>query len=159
MSQFSYGALANYRKQERQLPVDGGFDLEGNLTRDPGAIESSQRPLPIGYWKGAGLALVLDLIAAMSSLGKATHQIPADPLLETEISQVFLAIHPAALGDEEQLETMAEEIIANFHQCVPANPQHPVRYPGEQVLRIREENTRLGVPVEEDVWQEITAML
>ncbi len=36
MSQFSYGTLESYRKRGEQLPVDGGFDAEGNLTRDPG---------------------------------------------------------------------------------------------------------------------------
>ena len=36
MSQFSYGALESYRKRGEMLPVDGGFDAEGNLTRDPG---------------------------------------------------------------------------------------------------------------------------
>src|SRR5437899_815072 len=46
MSQFSYGALAEHRARCEQLPVDGGFDIQGNLTRDPGAIEASQRPLP-----------------------------------------------------------------------------------------------------------------
>ncbi len=75
MSQFSYGTLESYRKRGELLPVDGGFDAEGNLTRDPAAIEKSWRPLPIGYWKGSGLAVVLDMIAAMMSLGQATHQI------------------------------------------------------------------------------------
>src|SRR6185312_8910096 len=54
MSQFSYGALAAYRKRGELLPVDGGFDTAGNLTRDPGAIDRAQPPLPIGYWKGSG---------------------------------------------------------------------------------------------------------
>ena len=42
MSQFSYGALAEHRARGEQLPVDGGFDSQGNLTRDPGAIEASE---------------------------------------------------------------------------------------------------------------------
>ncbi|MGC2614719.1 MAG: 3-dehydro-L-gulonate 2-dehydrogenase, partial [Terracidiphilus sp.] len=75
MSQFSYGALETYRKRGEMLPVEGGFDTEGRLTRDPGAIEKSQRLLPVGFWKGSGLAVVLDMIAAMTSLGNATHQI------------------------------------------------------------------------------------
>ena len=72
MSQFSYGALESYRKRGEMLPVDGGFDSDGNLTRDPGAIEKSWRPLPMGYWKGSGLAVVLDMMAAMMTLGQAT---------------------------------------------------------------------------------------
>ena len=51
MSQFSYGALESYRARGEQLPVPGGYDGRGRLTRDPAAIEHSGRPLPIGFWK------------------------------------------------------------------------------------------------------------
>ena len=93
-SQFSYGMLAAYSKRGQPLPVDGGFDSAGNLTKDAAAIEASQRALPIGYWKGSGLSLVLDMLAAMLSGGHATYQIPLDPLRETGLSQIFLAIDP-----------------------------------------------------------------
>ena len=92
MSQFSYGALASYRKRGEELPADGGFDVEGRLTRDPAAIETSRRPLPIGYWKGSGLSMLLDMMAALLSGGRATHEIPNDPEHEAGLSQVFLAI-------------------------------------------------------------------
>ncbi len=35
----------------KQLPFDGGFDGDGNLTRDPKAILKKQQSLPIGFWK------------------------------------------------------------------------------------------------------------
>jgi 3-dehydro-L-gulonate 2-dehydrogenase len=95
MSQFFYGTLAAYSKRGVPLPVDGGFDTVGNLTRDAAAIELSQRALAIGYWKGSGLSLVLDMLAAMLSGGLATHQIPREPERESGISQVFLAIDPS----------------------------------------------------------------
>lgn len=76
VSQFSYGTIAAYAARGEQLPVPGGYDAAGNLSTDPADIEASQRALPIGYWKGSGLSLVLDLLAAMLSGGLATHQIP-----------------------------------------------------------------------------------
>ena len=148
MSQFSYGALESYRKRGEALPVDGGFDADGNLTRDAGAIEASQRALPVGYWKGSGLAVVLDAIAAMLSLGKATHQIEADSLRETAVSQVFVALNPGTVADD-----VVDGIVESLHKCGDA-----VRYPGEQTLRIRAENQRLGVPVDNAVWTEILSM-
>jgi 3-dehydro-L-gulonate 2-dehydrogenase len=158
LSQFSYGALESYRTRGEMLPVDGGFDAEGNLTRDPAAIEQSQRPLPIGYWKGSGLSIILDMIAAMTSLGKATHQLSADPLLEAGISQVFLAINPAALGDGPILSQTADDIIASLHNCQPAEKGTRIRYPGEKTLRIRAENRKLGLPIEPAVWEQILKM-
>src|SRR5258708_13511205 len=89
ISQFSYGSLASYRARGQLLPLDDRFDSEGNLTRDPGAIETSERPFPIDFWKGSGLALTLDLVGALLSGGKATHQITSDPDRESYLSQVF----------------------------------------------------------------------
>ncbi len=158
MSQFSYGTLESYRKRGEQLPVDGGFDSAGNLTRDPGAIEESWRPLPVGYWKGSGLATVLDMITAVMSLGQATHQLAADPLLEAGISQIFLTMNPQALGSTPRTEQIADDIVASLHNSRPATEGRHVRYPGEQTLRVRAENDKLGLPVEPAVWEQILAM-
>jgi len=146
MSQFSYGALASYRQRGEALPVDGGFDAAGQLTRDPAAIEASGRPLPIGYWKGSGLALVLDMMASMLSGGLATHQIPADPERETGVSQFFLAMDPGPFGGGRAI---ADAIVGSLG----------VRYPGERTLALRAENLKLGVPVEDEVWARIVAMM
>ncbi|MBB5338068.1 3-dehydro-L-gulonate 2-dehydrogenase [Tunturiibacter gelidoferens] len=155
MSQFSYGTLAAYSKRGQPLPVDGGFDTAGNLTRDPAAIESSQRALPVGYWKGSGLSLVLDMLAAMISGGLATHQIPRDPLRESGLSQVFLAIDPTTIADPQELSQIADAILDSLHQATPADPGKPIRYPGQQTLQLREENLRLGVPVDPEIWHQL----
>jgi 3-dehydro-L-gulonate 2-dehydrogenase len=158
LSQFSYGALESYKNQGKMLPVDGGFDAAGNLTRDPAAIERTRRSLPIGYWKGSGLSLVLDMMAAMISLATATHQLSTDSLREAGLSQVFLAINPAALGCEARLAQIADEIIASLRHSQPAEKGAKIRYPGERVLQIRAENRKLGVPVEHEVWEQILKM-
>jgi 3-dehydro-L-gulonate 2-dehydrogenase len=158
MSQFSYGALESYRKRGELLPVDGGFSAEGKLTRDPEAIEKSQRLLPVGYWKGSGLAVVLDMVAAMTSLGNATHAIANDPLKETGLSQMFVAIDPRGLGDAARMEQIADEVVESVHRTRAAEAGKRVRYPGENTVRLREENRRLGLPVEDGVWEEILRM-
>jgi 3-dehydro-L-gulonate 2-dehydrogenase len=159
MSQFSYGAISSYRARGEMLPVEGGYDTKGHLTRDPAEVEKSQRPLPIGYWKGSGLALMLDLLAGTLSGGKTTHQIEPTPEREVGISQVFIAFNPASLesaaGAAGPMESIiAEQVIENLHSGAKAAGE-PVRYPGEQVLRVRKENLRQGVPVDPSVWQQV----
>jgi 3-dehydro-L-gulonate 2-dehydrogenase len=141
MSQFSYGSLAAYRERGEELPVEGGFDAEGRLTRDPRAVEESGRPLPAGYWKGSGLALLLDMAAALLSGGLATHQIPADPLEETRLSQVFIAFDLSAFGGS----STADEIVENLSQASAEGED--VRYPGERTLK--------GIPVDPSVWEQV----
>ncbi len=155
MTQFSMGSLSAYAQRGAELPVPGGYDLDGNLTRDPAAIEASQRTLPIGYWKGFGLSLVLDMMASMLSEGLSTHQFPLDPLKETCLSQFFLAIDPTTFADPTHLSQIAESILTNLHDAPPEDPAKPVRYPGEETIRLREENLHLGVPVDPTLWQKL----
>jgi len=157
MSQFSYGALASYRSRGELLPVDGGFDAQGRLTRDAAEIEKSGRPLPIGYWKGSGLALMLDLIGGILSGGQLTYQIPTDPERETKLSQVFIAIDPSSMGSKEITDEIANQVIAHFQSARDGRGER-VRYPGERVLKTREENARLGIPVDPSVWDEVQKM-
>lgn len=153
MSQFSYGALASYRERGELLPVDGGFDRQGQLTRDPGEIEASARPLSIGFWKGSGLALMLDLVAGLLSGGQFTWQMAADPEGETNLSQVFIAIAlPVLVGDKTAAE-LAEQVIHHFQSSDGAGKK--LRYPGQRVLETRKENLLNGIPVQPSIWEEI----
>ncbi len=171
MSQFSYGTLAAYTRQGDPLPVPGGYDATGSLTTDSATIEATQRALPIGFWKGSGLSLMLDLFAAALSGGLATHQIPQDPARESGISQFFLAIDPAPLSSNPQSPTqqpntrattsvqpIIEAILASLNEATPIDPARPVRYPGQQTLQLREENLRLGVPVDADLWHQLVTL-
>jgi 3-dehydro-L-gulonate 2-dehydrogenase len=158
MSQFSYGALSAYRARGAQLPVPGGYDQAGNLTTDPAAIEASQRALAIGYWKGSGLSLVLDLLAAMLSGGRATRQIPRESTRESGVSQVFLAIDPSSFAAAAELDRIATGILDSLRAATPVDPAKPVRYPGEHTLHLRQQNLRLGVPVTPEVWATLQSL-
>src|SRR5579872_446586 len=154
MSQFSYGALEAWRLRGEQLPVAGGFDAAGELTTDPGVIEAIRRPVPIGFWKGAGLSLMLDVICAIVSGGRLTAEIPADSLRETGVSQVFVAIGPGERFGRAA-EEAADEAI-RFLKSSEGVSGARIRYPGEETLRIRAENMARGIPVEEALWEQIS---
>jgi 3-dehydro-L-gulonate 2-dehydrogenase len=158
ISQFSYGSISAYAARGEPLPVPGGYDAAGRPTTDAAILEVSQRALPIGYWKGSGLSLVLDMLAAMLSGGRATHQLPRDSLRESGMSQIFLAIDPSSFADRAELERIANGILESLGEAVPLDPERPVRYPGQQTLHLREENLRLGVPVHSAVWEKLLAL-
>ncbi len=158
MSQFSYGQLEAYARRGEQLPVPGGFDQAGDLSTDPAAIYQTFRALPVGFWKGSGLALTLDLFAALLSGGNATHQISPDPMLESGISQIFLAIDPANLSAASELDRAATALIDQLHQAPRTNRGEAPRYPGENTLQLRETNLKEGVPVEDPAWSELLTL-
>jgi 3-dehydro-L-gulonate 2-dehydrogenase len=149
MSMFSYGKLNNFRQANELLPFEGGYDQQGNLTRDPAAILSSERLLPAGFWKGSGLSVLIDLMAGILSGGNTVSDI-GKLEVETGLSQVFICINPQNMSSR----AFAEEIIQKsltFMRCSGEN----VSYPGERTLRTRNENLKAGIPVDEKVWNEI----
>lgn len=157
MSQFSYGKLESYRDAGRKLPYPGGYDKSGAMTTDPAEILKSWRILPTGLWKGSGLSLMLDILAAVLSGGLSTHEVKSC-ISETRISQVFLAIDPSKLGNSATYQGTIERIISNLHRSVPAEQGSKARYPGENIASIREENLKNGIPVKKDIWDKILSL-
>jgi 3-dehydro-L-gulonate 2-dehydrogenase len=154
MSQYSYGALELYAMKNETLPVDGGFDSAGKLTQDPSAILASNAPLPVGYWKGAGLSLLLDILATVLSGGLSTHELSKKEA-EYSLSQVFIAIDISKLGKHSLITTTIENILNDYHQSVPADDSKKIVYPGERVLLTIKNNLANGIPVLKKVWDGI----
>jgi 3-dehydro-L-gulonate 2-dehydrogenase len=157
MSQFSYGKMETLQLRGEQLPMPGGYDESGRLTTDPGAILKTMRPLPTGYWKGAGLSFVFDVLGAVLSGGQTAHQIGRQPD-ECGLSQVFLAIDVSRPNGADAVSRVISSVVDDLHTAVAASDGGPARYPGEQVLTTRAENARLGIPVDDAVWNSIKEM-
>ena len=102
MSQYSFGGMEMSAMKNESLQVYGGYGPEGNLTKDPASIIKSRRPLPVGYWKGAGLSLLLDLLAAVLSAGLSTHEI-SKRNIEYGMSQVFISINIKKLPNHSSI--------------------------------------------------------
>jgi 3-dehydro-L-gulonate 2-dehydrogenase len=157
MSQFSYGKLEIYQIEGKPLPYPGGFNEHGELTFNPGEILATRRALPIGYWKGSGLTLLLDILAPSLSGGISTHKI-SQKEAEFGLSQVFIAICIEKLVKTESVEIIINDIILNIKDSVPVVPESEIRFPGENVVRVREENKKYGIPVNNGVWRKILTL-
>jgi 3-dehydro-L-gulonate 2-dehydrogenase len=145
VSQFSYGKLQEYELAGKPLPVPGGYDNEGILTTDAKKIRESWRALPIGYWKGSGLSLMLDLLAAGLSGGSTVAQITAQGA-EYGVSQIFICMNA------ERLRASIVEGIISFTK---SSSSTPLRYPGEQTLATRKTNLEKGIPVNSEIWKKV----
>ena len=154
MTQFSYGKMEAAQMEGKQMPIPAGFNKEGELTNDPAKVLESSRPLPIGYWKGAGLTLLLDILATVLSAGLPTHQLSKREA-EYGVSQVFIAIDTKNLSNHPTIETTISDIIAALKKSAPDESNAEIRYPGERVVQTRREKLENGIPVNKNVWNEI----
>jgi 3-dehydro-L-gulonate 2-dehydrogenase len=149
MSQFSYGQLQQHVLDNKKLPVAGGYDENGQLTNDAEKIRASRRVLPIGYWKGSGLSILLDVLLVALGGGNSTFRITQQGE-EKAVSQCFIAICRPSLHT-----TVVEEILQYNAGSVRLESGRPVQYPGEGTLRARTENLVAGIPVNQEIWDKI----
>lgn len=145
MSQYSYGALGEYKRKNEKLPAIGGWDNQGNLTDDPEEILSSGRLLPMGFWKGSALSIVLDLLGSALAEGDSSAEISPK---ESNLSQVFISINmKGSLGNKAtEIGNQIEELLKD---------QSNSRYPGQSVLKHRKLNMNDGIPIPEALWDDI----
>ncbi|HCW54901.1 3-dehydro-L-gulonate 2-dehydrogenase [Galactobacillus timonensis] len=159
MSQYAYGKLGVYRLAGKQLPFPGGYDRDGNLTSDPGAIEDSMRILPMGYWKGSGMAIVLDLAAAILSDGRSGSDMDAEGRGScTGCSQIFIAMDPGIAESKEEMEAIVNRRIEAADNAHPIKEGSRVRVPGEGTLARRKRSMAEGVTVDETVWAQVQSL-
>lgn len=152
MTQFSYGKLQDTDLKGQDLPEYGGYDEAGNLTKNPSAIIQSRRALPIGFWKGSGLSLMLDVLLTAITGGQSTAAIDST-VRESGVSQFFLCLHKPDMHHQ-----LIEEIIRYTKSGAPAEPGGQILYPGEKTLRTRKENEQNGIPVNEKIWDQVLKM-
>ncbi|WP_161889464.1 3-dehydro-L-gulonate 2-dehydrogenase [Pontibacter russatus] len=152
MSQFSYGKLQEYELKGKELPVAGGYDEHGQLTIDPTQIRKTKRTLPIGFWKGSGLSLVLDVLVASLSDGRTTGEITVTGS-EAGVSQLFLCINANHID-----ESISGRIIQYTKSSGLLDGEGEIRYPGESSLATRRRNAEGGIPVNEHIWQQVLAL-
>jgi 3-dehydro-L-gulonate 2-dehydrogenase len=157
MSQYSFGAMEMAVIKREQLAHHGGFDGEGNLTNDPSAILATRRPLPIGYWKGAGLSLLLDILATLLSGGLSTYEISKKEA-EHSVSQVFIAIDLSQLRETSAINQTLQGIVDDYLHSIPENERSRITYPGQRVMETRNTNLKNGVPVLQEVWELIISL-
>jgi 3-dehydro-L-gulonate 2-dehydrogenase len=154
ISQFAFGKINDYKLRGEKLPYPGGWDDNNELSNDPDKISSKERGLPIGYWKGSALSIVLDMLATLLAAGNSTYKISLKEF-ETGISQVYLCIYPEVFNDKNLQQKLINEIIDYTHDVEPMHPGGETYYPGERSSQTRDRNLKEGISVDRSVWQKI----
>ena len=161
-AQRSIGNLTAKKMMDRaiELAADhgGGFDDEGNLTKEPGVIEKNRRILPMGYWKGSGMSIVLDMIATLLSDGASVAEVTQDNSDEYGVSQIFIAIEVDKLIDGATRDAKLQRIMDYITTAERADENQAIRLPGHEFTTLLAENRRNGITVDDSVWAKIQAL-
>lgn len=111
----------------------------------------------MGYWKGSGLSIALDLIATVLTNGNSVQKIGTFGD-EIGLTQIMIAIDPSKFNTAEETDQIVDEILSDVKTSIPVEEGGEVYYPGELELKSIKENKVNGIPVVEEVWESVLKM-
>ncbi|QUX93388.1 3-dehydro-L-gulonate 2-dehydrogenase [Marinomonas sp. A3A] len=155
MSQFSYGQLQNHVLADKELPVVGGYDDEGNLTKDPHIIWENKRVLPMGFWKGSSMSIVLDMMLTAITGGRSVPAITEDQDGEFGVSQFLIAIDLSKTIEKAQFATEMQRIRDYVLASEPADSGE-VSIAGSRIQAFIDKHEKAGgIDIHPEIWSQI----
>ncbi len=146
----SYGTIKNYVLQGKAFQPGWMIDRkDGSELTDPTRSKDGVL-LPIGGYKGAGLALILGLLAGSlnnASVGSAVVDFNADDSSEANTGQFVLAIDIARFIDPALFATLVGAHLEELRASARLPGVEVIRLPGDERARRREQRARDGVPM------------
>lgn len=151
MSQAAVGKVGTYLREGKKAPPGWGLDSSGQPTDDPAAILASGRLLPMGEHKGAGLALMIELLTGALSGGLLSFEVfRADPTgLDPGASKLFIALDIEAFVDREYFTQRVEALLDWLK--TEADPGIVISLPGERGWQTRERYLAEGIPIHPEI--------
>lgn len=144
----SYGTVKNHALQDKPMPQGWMIDrATGAPLTDPSRSAEGVL-LPIGGYKGAGLALMLGLLAGplnAAAIGSEIVDFNADDTTEANTGQFILALDIARFGDPALFAAAAHRHLDELRRSTPLPGADPIRLPGDERARRRADRTRNGI--------------
>ena len=159
MSVVARAKIRSAAKRGESIPPTWATDKDGKPTTDAKAALDGFL-LPIGDYKGYGLALIVDLFAGLlSGAAYLTHvQSWSDhPDRPQDLGHFFIVIDAKRLGPPQWLAERMRDFAAILHETPPADPASPVLLPGEIELDRLERHRRDGILIDDDLRAKLEA--
>ena len=131
-STVAWVAVNDAHQRGLPLPLGWALDEEGRPTTDAAAGLAGSM-MPLGGYKGAGLALLVDILAAGMTGSNYSHQVSSFGSCDggpTRCGQLIVAFNPQLLGGAQFCDRLEAMLLAMRE--TPA-----VRLPGERRLQAR----------------------
>ena len=147
--------IITYAREGWTLPDGWAMDSEGNPTNDPNEAINGLL-MPVGGHKGAGLALMIDIILGTLSGGTYSRAICANTVSEQpqHIAHLFLVINPDFYMAREALDQHISQDVTDFKQVRKKRDVHEL-LPGELEFNTRQTRLTQGIPISAAIVREL----
>jgi LDH2 family malate/lactate/ureidoglycolate dehydrogenase len=154
MSQAAVGKVSTWLREGKMPPQNWGIDNDGNATSDAREILKGA-VLPMGEHKGAGLAVMFELLTAALAGAALSHEILTQDAsgVDPNATKLFIALNIDAFVPREQF---AERVTTLLHYL--DQEAAPFQYPGERGWQAKQRNLTEGVPLHNEIIAQLASL-
>jgi len=145
----AYGKVKTKAQRGEMMPQGWMMDRKGEPLTDPKRADEGFL-LPIGGYKGYGLALVFGLLAGTlngAAMGRTVVDFNNDDTTPTNTGHAMVVIDIAAFGDADAFKRRVDALIRDLRASERMPGVERVRIPGEGSRQAREDRAKNGVPI------------
>jgi len=151
----AYGKVKLAAQRGQMIPEGWMIDKTGNPVTDPSKA-SEGSILPIGGYKGYGLALMISLLAGTlnnAAVGMETIDFNTHHDLITNTGQAIIALDPAAFGDKELFINRVIRVVNDIKNSSKLPDVSEIHIPGEGAEKLAAERNLIGIPISFELLQ------
>lgn len=155
----SHGTIKVTAQAGEQMPEGWVVDRDGNPITDP-ARASEGFLMPIGGYKGAGLNIMIGMLAGVmpgAAFGRDVVPFQTDHVTTTNTGQAMIAFRPDLFAPRSEFGRRMDSKLRELRDSEPMG-EGPVRLPGERAAATEAENRRLGVMVPDPLVETLDAL-
>ena len=144
---------------DKEIPLGWAVDAAGNPTTDPQAALEGM-PMPLGGYKGSGLALMVEVLCAVLSGSAMLTEVGGLRVANRpmKVSHFFLAIDAARFLPLDQFTSRMQSLRNTVKGSAPAAGFDEVLIAGDPEWRMEEQRLRDGIPVARGIWDQLTGL-
>ena len=135
------------------------MDSDGNPTTDP-KIASEGLPMPLGGYKGYGLAVMVEILCAVLSGGAMLTEVGGIHMhgKPMRANYLFLAIDVARFMPLDEFTARMQWLRETLTHSGPAAGFEEVMIAGDPEWRTETMRLRDGIPIARGIWDQLTAL-
>jgi L-2-hydroxycarboxylate dehydrogenase (NAD+) len=153
----AYGKVKTKAQRGEPMPEGWMIDAFGRPLTDPRRAEEGFL-LPIGGYKGYGLALVFGLLAGTlngAAFGRDVIDFNKDDKTPTNTGQVIVALDISRFSPIEAFKRNVDEVIREMRNSKKMHGVERIRLPGEQSHATWLERSATGVPMNDNLFRDL----
>jgi L-2-hydroxycarboxylate dehydrogenase (NAD+) len=153
----AYGKVKTKAQRGEPMPEGWMIDALGRSLTDPRRAEEGFL-LPIGGYKGYGLALVFGLLAGTlnsGALGRDVIDFNKDDKTPTNTGQAIVALDVSRFSPVETFKRNVDQVIREMRNSKKMSGVERIRLPGEQSHATWLERSAAGIPMNDTLFQDL----